>query len=310
MEYRDFGRAGIRMSEVGLGFGPPGFDPSADYTPLLQRAVDLGVNFIDTADFYGAYRSEEWIGKALESRRDEIIIATKFGTVHRDGEHRKDFTVPHMRRSLEESLRRLRTDYIDVYQLHSPPSSALDNDDLLAALRDLKQEGKIRLYGVSADGRLAVDAIERWDVDAVQIQFSLFHQEPIEQFLPVARQRGVGVIIRSPLDSGMLGGELGPADDLKQGDPRERWGDELTARRQRLVEEVRFLSEGTGRTAAQAALRFVLSFDAVSTAIPGTTSVEHLEENVAAAGGRLSEAELARLRGLHDGEFGDLNLGW
>jgi aryl-alcohol dehydrogenase-like predicted oxidoreductase len=215
-----------------------------------------------------------------------------------------------MRRSLEESLGRLRTDYIDVYQLHSPPDSVLDNDDLLAALRDLKQEGKIRLYGVSADGRLAIDGIERWDVDAVQIQFSLFHQQPLQQFLPLAQQRGVGVIIRSPLDSGMLGGELGPTDGLKRGDPRERWGDDLTARRQRLVEEVRFLSEESGRTMAQSALQFVLSFDAVSTAIPGTTSIEHLQENAAAAGGRLSEAELARLRDLHDGEFGGLNLGW
>ncbi len=310
MQHRDFGRTGLRVSEVGLGFGPPGFDPTADYTGLLQRALDLGINFYDTADFYGAYRSEEWIGKALASHRDEIIIATKFGTIHREGEHRKDFSVAHMQQSLEESLRRLRTDYIDIYQLHSPPASVLGNGDLLDALRRNKDEGKIRFYGVSADGQLAVDSIERWGVDAVQIQFSLFHQRPAEQFFPLAQREGVGVIIRSPLDSGMLGGELGAGNGLKLGDPRQRWGEEQTARRQRLVEEVRFLSQGTGRTMAQAALQFVLSFDAVSVAIPGTTSVEHLEENAAAAGGRLSESELDRLRGLHDGRFGELNLGW
>jgi aryl-alcohol dehydrogenase-like predicted oxidoreductase len=310
MEFRDFGRTDLRVSEVGLGFGPPGFDPGADYTALLQRAFDIGITLFDTADFYGAYRSEEWIGKALSSHRDDIIIATKFGTTHRGGEHRKDFSVAHMERSLAESLERLRTDYIDVYQLHSPPHSVLENADLLAALRKLKDEGTIRYYGVSADGQLAIDAIDRWDVDAVQIQFNLFHQEPAEEFLPLAEQRGVGVIVRSPLDTGMLGGELAADRAMKRGDPRERWGQEKSARRQALAEEVAFLSEGTGRTRAQAALHFVLSFDAVSTAIPGTTSVGHLEENVAAAGGRLSGDELARLQQLHGGDFPDLNLGW
>ena len=310
MEYRQFGRTGLRVSEVGLGFGPPGFDPEADYTGLLRRAVDLGVNFIDTADFYGAYRSEEWIGKALSSQRADVIIATKFGSIHRDGQHRKDFSVAHMRRALEESLTRLRTDYIDIYQLHSPPASALQNEDLLAALRELKQAGTIRFYGVSADGQVALDAVEKWDVDAVQIMFSLFHQEPADRFFPLALEREVGVIIRSPLDSGMLGGDLMPESDAKVGDPRQRWGEEQTSLRQRLVEEIRFLSEGTGRTMAEAALQFVLSFEAVSVAIPGTTSVKHLEENAAAAGGRLSKDEMARLRSLQEGEFGDLNLGW
>jgi aryl-alcohol dehydrogenase-like predicted oxidoreductase len=310
MEYRQFGRTGLRVSEVGLGFGPPGFDTNADYTELLRRAVDLGVNFIDTADFYGAYRSEEWIGKALSSQRADVIIATKFGTIHREGDHRKDFSVAHMRQALEESLKRLRTDYVDIYQLHSPPGSALESEELLSALRDLKQAGTIRYYGVSADGQVALDAVEKWDVDAIQIMFSLFHQEPAERFFPLALERGVGVIIRSPLDSGMLGGELMPESEAKLGDPRERWGEEETALRQRLVEEVRFLSEGTGRSMAQAALDFVLSFDAVSVAIPGTTSIKHLEENVAAAGGRLSKDEMARLRSLREGEFRDLNLGW
>lgn len=310
MHYRDFGRTGLRVSEVGLGFGPPGFDSHADYTALLRRALDLGVNFFDTADFYGAYRSEEWMGKALSSRRGEIIIATKFGTIHRDGDHRKDFSVAHMRRALEESLKRLRTDYIDIYQLHSPPASALENEELLAALRELKQAGMIRFYGVSADGQIALDAVERWNIDSVQIMFSLFHQQPADRFFPAALEREVGVIIRSPLDSGMLGAGLMPDSSLKRGDPRERWGEERTALRQQLVDELRFLSEGTGRTMAQAALHFVLSFDAVSVAIPGTTSIEHLEENVAAAGGRLSEVEMVRLRRLHTGEFGSLNLGW
>jgi aryl-alcohol dehydrogenase-like predicted oxidoreductase len=312
MQYRDLGATGLRVSEIGLGCGPLGHDPEADYAPLLERALELGVNFFDTADFYAQSRSEEWLGKVLSSRRDQVVLATKFGTVRKEsGELGKDWSVANMRRALEGSLRRLRTDYIDLYQLHSPPPSVLDSDDLLAALQELKEAGKIRFYGISLDdGRFGIDAIRRWNVDAIQIMFNLFHQEPAETFFPAAAEAGVGVIVKVPLDSGMLGGDLGPGSDRKFDDPRERWGGDLTARRQRLIDELRFLTEGTGRTIAQAALQFVLSFDAVSTAIPGTVSIDHLEEDIAASGGRLSVEEIARLRSLLDGDFGALNLGW
>ena len=308
MEYREFGDTGLRVSEVGLGCGPLGMDASADYTALLERALELGVNFFDSADFYSSYRSEEWLGRVVSARRDEAIIATKFGTIPGKG---KDFSVGHMRRSLEASLKRLRTDYIDVYQLHSPPRSVLEDEELLEALREVKREGKIRWYGISLDGgEYGIEAIKKWDVDSVQISFNLFHQGPAEEFLEFAKREGVGVIVKSPLDSGMLGGELSPGAARKMDDARDRWGEEETARRQRLFDEVTFLAEGTGRTWSQAALAFVLSFDGVSTAIPGTTSVKHLEENAAGAGGRLTAEELARIGGLMGGEFRRVNLGW
>lgn len=312
MEYRDFGKTGLRVSEIGLGCGPLGHDPQADYAPLLHRALDLGVNFFDTADFYGQSRSEEWLGRALGPRRDDLIIATKFGTVVTDdGEISKEWSVDHMRRALEGSLRRLQTDHVDVYQLHSPKQSVLDDEDLLGALQELKRQGKIRFYGISLDdGQFGIDAISRWNVDAIQIMFNLFHQEPAHRFFPKAKEEGVGVIIKVPLDSGMLGGDLKPDSKPKYDDPRERWGDELTARRQDLVKELHFLTERSGRTVAQAALQFVLSFDAVSTAIPGTVSIAHLEDDAAAAGARLTEEEMSRLRSLHSGEFSGLNLGW
>ena len=308
MEYRTFGKTGMRVSEIGLGCGPLGIDREADYAPLLSRALELGVSFFDSADFYSSYRSEEWLGKVLSPRRDEVILATKFGTIPGKG---KDFSVSHMRKSLEESLKRLRTDYIDIYQLHSPPRAVLQDDELLAALHAVKKEGKIRFYGISLDGgEFGIDAIEAWNVDSIQIAFNLFHQGPAERFFAEAERRGVGVIVKSPLDSGMLGGDLDPGKPQKLDDARERWGEEETARRQRLFEEVKFLAEGTGRTWSQAALQFVLSFGAVSVAIPGTTSVEHVEENVAAAGGRLSAEELQRIQNIHGGEFAKLNLDW
>lgn len=308
MEYRTFGKTGMRVSEIGLGCGPLGIDRDADYAPLLSRALELGVSFFDSADFYSSYRSEEWLGKVLSPRRDEVILATKFGTIPGKG---KDFSVSHMRKSLEESLRRLRTDYIDIYQLHSPAPSVLDDEELLAALQAVKKEGKIRCYGLSTEGgQRGIDAIDRWGVDSVQITFNLFHQDPAERFFAHAERKGVGVIVKSPLDSGILGGDLDPGKPTKLDDARERWGEEETKRRQGLFDEVKFLAEGAGRTWSQAALQFVLSFGAVSVAIPGTTSVEHLEENAAAAGGRLSAAELQRIQNIHGGEFTKLNLDW
>lgn len=308
MEYRDFGKTGLRVSEIGLGGGPLGIDPNADYAPLLNRALELGINFFDSADFYSSYRSEEWLGKALSPHRDKVIIATKFGTIPGKG---KDFSVGHMRKSLEESLRRLRTDYIDIYQLHSPAPAVLDDEELLAALQGVKKEGKIRCYGLSTEGgQRGIEAIDKWGVDSVQITFNLFHQDPAERFFPEAERRGVGVIVKSPLDSGILGGDLDPGRPKKLDDARERWGEEETARRQQLFEGVKFLAEGTGRTWSQAALQFALSFDGVSTAIPGTTSVKHLAENASAAGGRLTLEELQRIRNIHGGEFAKLNLDW
>ena len=310
MVYRDLGKTGLRVSEIGLGCGPLGSDPERDYGPLLERAFELGINFYDTADFYGGFRSEKWLGKIFSPRRDQVIIATKFGTVRTAEGMGKDWSVAHMHRALEDSLRRLRTDYVDIYQLHSPRPAVLDDDDLLDALRKLKQQGKIRFFGISLDGaQFGLDAIRKWQPDAIQILLNFFNHEPAACF-DEAKRQGVGLIIKAPLDSGMLGGDLMPGSPLKGDDPRGRWSQEQTAQRQRLLEELRVLAEGAGRTWAQASLTFALSYDAVSTVIPGTTSIAHLEEDAAAAGMRLSEQEMAKLSSLLSGEFVNLNLGW
>lgn len=310
MHYRDFGKTGLKVAEVGLGCGSLGSDPKRDYLPLLERAFELGVNFFDTADFYAEYRSEEWLGKAFAKKRDQVIIATKFGTVRTEKGMGKDWSVGHLHRALEASLRRLQTDYIDLYQLHSPRESVLEDMELLEALRGLKQEGKIRFFGISLDGgQFCINAIRKWQPDAIQILFNIFNFEPACCFR-TCKEAGVGLIIKAPLDSGMLGGDLMAGAPQKGDDPRERWSAEQTAQRQRLMEELRFLTEGTGRTWSQAALQFVLSYGAVSTVIPGTTSIAHLEENVAAAGGKLTHDEIRRLHGLQGGEFAELNLGW
>jgi aryl-alcohol dehydrogenase-like predicted oxidoreductase len=177
-------------------------------------------------------------------------------------------------------------------------------------MQQLKQEGEIRSFGISLYGTdFLRESIHQWQPDVVQIHFNLFSQGASAAF-PEAIAAGVGLMARRPLDAGMLGGDLVVGAPVKLGDPRPRWGVDLTERRQKLLDELRFLTECTGRTWAQAALQFTLSFDAISTAIPSTISTLHLQENVAAAGGRLSTEELRRIDELLAGEFPGINLGY
>jgi aryl-alcohol dehydrogenase-like predicted oxidoreductase len=311
METRSLGNTGIRVSEVGLGCGflhvPAGFDPRT----LLSEALALGVTLYDTGDFYCDYRSERWLGETFASMRDQVVIVTKFGTlVGADGAFHKDWTVAHMRRALDASLERLGTSWIDVYLAHSPPPEILDRDDLFEALERAKVEGKIRAYGLSLYGLdLLREAIRRRRADVIEIHFNLFNQEAIVAF-PQAIATGVGLIARRPMDAGMLAGALGPDAPFRPGDPRPRWGQDSTRHRQAMLESLNFLTEGTGRTRAQAALEFVLSHEAVSAVIPSTTCPEHLRENAAAGGRRLNPGELQRLATLLDGGFTALRFGY
>ena len=309
MRTRELGRSGILVSEIGFGCGFLGHARDFDYRSFLNQALDLGITFYDTSDFYGD--TECWLGEAFRSKSERVVIATKFGMLRdQRGAIYRDFSVAHMFRVLEASLRRLRRESIDVFQLHSPTREVLDDLELLDALRQLKRAGKIRAFGLSLYGvELAREAIVHWQPDALQIHFNLFNQEMAAIFAE-AVEAGVGLIARRPMDGGMLGGELMPQSPLKPGDPRPRWGEELTERRQKLVTEVKFLTEGTGRSLAQAALVFILSHPAITTAIPSTVNPVHLRQNVAAAGKRLSETELTRLAGLMSGEFATQNLGF
>jgi aryl-alcohol dehydrogenase-like predicted oxidoreductase len=309
MRYRRLGNTNISVSEIGLGCGFLGCPTNFDSSTLFSRALDFGINVYDTGDVYGD--SEARLGDAFSARRERVVLVSKFGSiVGEGGELRKDWSITHMREALVRSLRRLRTDYLDVYLLHSPPPEILERYELRDALLDLKRAGMIRAFGLSLYG---VDffraAVRLWQPDVVQIHYNLFSQRSAAVF-PQALAAGIGVMARRPLDAGMLGGELLPDRPLKLGDPRPRWGVEATERRQRLLLELQFLTEGTGRNWAQAALAFTLSSDAVSTVIPSTTSLAHLEENVAAAGVRLTPEELRRIAGLIDGRFADLDLGY
>jgi aryl-alcohol dehydrogenase-like predicted oxidoreductase len=310
MHTRALGRTGIRVSEVGLGCGflhlPAAFDPPL----LLSEAHALGVTLYDTGDFYCEYQSERWLGEAFATKRHEVVLTTKFGSIPGEGTLHKDWSVAHMRRALHESLKRLRTSWIDVYLAHSPPPEILDRDDLFEALDRAKNEGKIRAYGLSLYGLdLLRETIRRGRADVIEIHFNLFNQEAALAF-PDAIEAGVGLIARRPMDAGMLAGALGPEVPFRPGDPRPRWGAESTTRRLKVLEALDFLRDGAKRTRAQAALQFVLSHEAIAAAIPSTTCLAHLEENAAAAGHRLDADELRTLAALLDGTFTELRFGY
>ena len=307
MKYRQLGRTGIQVSEVGFGAWGIGGDHegAVAYGPVdpgeskqaLRRAYELGITFFDTADLYGFGYSEQLLGEALHDVRSRIVIATKGGML--DAAGRQDFSPDYLRRALEGSLRRLRTDFVDLYQLHSPPLDILaDNPELWNFLHRVRTEGKARRCGISLrspeDG---LTAIQDYCFEAVQVNFNLVDQRAMENGL-FARcgDQGVGVIVRTPLCFGFLSGQDYDPGKLDVRDHRRRWSPTQIARwmnAQRLFEAA--LNDGTSHTPAQAALRFCLSSEVVSTVIPGMLTVQHVEENVAASNyGPLSTAAVER----------------
>lgn len=295
MKYRSLGSSGIQVSEIGFGtWGIGGLvQDSIAYGPTddkvsqqaLKAAFEAGVTFFDTAALYGYGHSEELIGKTLSGVRDQIVLSTKAGYVNFSGV--QDFSPAYLRTSLEGSLRRLQTEYVDVFQLHDPPIDLLKSDDSVrTTLEKLRDEGKIRVIGIStrSPGDSMV-AIEQLGFKSVQVNFNLVDQRAIELGLFTAcRTHGVGIIARTPLCFGFLTGKYVASDDYAEGDHRRRWKPqqiELWAEASKLFSTG--LASEEPQTNAQIALRYILSFVEVSTTIPGMLTDEHVAENVAAS---------------------------
>jgi aryl-alcohol dehydrogenase-like predicted oxidoreductase len=312
MKYRQLGRTGIIVSEIGLGCGGLKPDDPRNLEYVVEYAFEQGVNFFDTADIYQKGASEEILGRVFANRRDKVIFATKFCTVFgKDGKPYKDVSVQHMHEALKTSLKRLRTDYIDVYQLHNPPMSVLDNHELFSELDKLVELGVIRCYGISIDtGKEAIQFLDSTNGSVVQMIFNLFHQEARNFFLDEAKKRGAGVIVKVPLAGGTLSGAFNKNYPPPEDERRKRWGEEEFQYRLELVEKVRPVLEKNGRTLAQGALAWLLSFDAVSVVIPGITSLERVKENIGAGGMRLTEDEIRALDEMEGGLIRRLLLRW
>ncbi|CAN5346002.1 aldo/keto reductase [soil metagenome] len=309
MKYRDFGNTGIKVSEIGFGCWAIGgndhgnsYGPTTDKssTDAVNKAIELGLNFFDTADVYGWGHSEELLGKALRGKRDRVVIATKVGADFYQGTGFQTFTPDYIRFALEKSLTRLNTDYIDVYQLHNPPMKLISKEETYAALRELKKEGKIRAFGVSVFTPVeGITAINVGQPDCVQITYNIFSCRPEEQLLPRAYETGCAIIAREPLANGFLTGKYDTAPKFAQGDFRKNWPMEYVQARSDATRQLAFLKKTGQQSMAQAALKYPLLDQAISTVIVGLKDVEMVEENLAASGAAsLTAEEIKQIREL------------
>ncbi len=316
MNYRTLGRTNYRVSEISFGAWAIGGNWGAvdddESLKALHRAIDLGVNFIDTADVYGDGRSERLIAQALKDRSEDVIVATKAG--RRLDPHVADgYNAENLTAFIERSLRNLETDCLDLVQLHCPPTEVYYRPEVFAALDDLVKAGKIRYYGVSVEKvEEALKAIEYPNVQTVQIIFNMFRHRPADLFFREAKARQVGILARVPLASGLLSGKMRAETTFAADDHRNfnRHGEAFDVGETfsgvdyeqglAAVEELRALVPENA-TMAQLALRWILMFDAVTCAIPGAKNIQQVEDNVHAAElPPLTDEQMAVVRDVYD----------
>ncbi|MFW5972932.1 MAG: aldo/keto reductase [Bacteroidota bacterium] len=316
MHYRDLGNIGYRVSSVSFGAwaigGSWGTVSEQDALSALNRAVDLGINFFDTADVYGDGRSERLIAELYRSHGDDIVVATKAG--RRLNPHdASGYNYANLRSFVERSLKNLGRETLDLLQLHCPPTDVYYMPEAFDALGELVREGKIRHYGVSVEKvEEALKAIEYPGVETVQIIFNMFRQRPAERFFALARERKVGVLARVPLASGLLTGKMSADTEFDPDDHRafNRHGEAFDRgetfagvdfrRGLEAVEELRSLCPPDA-TMAQFALRWILMFDAVTCAIPGARNAKQVEQNAAAVDlSPLSDETMAAVERIYE----------
>jgi aryl-alcohol dehydrogenase-like predicted oxidoreductase len=313
MEYRRLGRTGLQVSEIGYGtWGISGvqWEGSEDDESIraLNRAIDLGLNFIDTAAAYGDGHSERLVGQVLRDHPERVYVATKVPPKNltwpaAEGSHVEDvFPGDHVRRFTERSLSNLGVEALDVQQLHVWRDEWLGQGDWQETVEALQQEGKIRFFGVSINDHepnSALRIVESGIADTVQVIYNVFDQSPVDDLFPAVREHDVGVIVRVALDEGGLTGRITPNTTFPEGDFRNDYfrGD----RRQVVKDRVDAIVDDLGIEAdgmAATALRFVLSEPAVSTVIPGMRSTRNVERNMAIGDGQgLPVEQVEKLRG-------------
>src|SRR5512133_1100700 len=316
MQYRELGRTGWKVSAISFGAwaigGTWGDVRDEESLSALHRALDLGVNFFDTADVYGDGRSEQLLARLRKERREPFHIATKAGR-RLDPHIAAGYTKKNLTAFVERSLKNLAVEALDLLQLHCPPTEVYYMPETFGALDDLVKDGKLCYYGVSVEKvEEALKAIEYPNVQTVQIIFNMFRQRPLDLFFGEAERRNVGILARVPLSSGMLTGKMSKqtsfeSDDHRQGNRHGEWFDRgetfsgldyetgLQA-----VEELRALVPG-GMSMAQMALRWILMSPQVSCTIPGAKRPSQVEENIqAAALPPLSDETMTQVRAIYD----------
>ncbi|WP_024353997.1 aldo/keto reductase [Brevundimonas naejangsanensis] len=306
MKMRKLGRNGPEVSAVGLGcMGMSAFYGGADEAQsiaVIHRALDLGVTLFDTAEMYGPHTNEVLLGKALQGRRDEAFIATKFGINRQpDGSAITDGSPANVRRAVEGSLSRLGVDHIDLYYQHRiDPNTPIE--ETVGAMAELVKEGKVRFLGLSEAAPATLRrAHAEHPITALQTEYSLWSRDPEDELLGVVRELGIGFVPYSPLGRGFLSGEIKSIDDLAPDDFRRtnpRFAGANFQKNLDLVDAVGAIAADKGVTAAQLALAWVLAQGEDLVPIPGTRRIATLEQNAAAADIVLTPDDLARIEAV------------
>ena len=321
MKYRQMPRTDLTLSEVGFGVWTLGTNwwgriEDAEKTALLENAVELGINFFDTADAYGDGYGEEILATVLGHRRNDIIIATKFGydiydPTPRVGhqERPQKFDKEFVTYACEQSLRRLNTDYIDLYQIHNPRVDSLERDELFETLEQLQFDGKIRYFGVALGPDIGwfeegETSMRDRHVDSLQIIYSILEQEPAKDFFPIARENEVGLLSRVPHASNTLTGEFIEIPNFDENDHRAHRRAEWLREAIQKVDRVRFLELEEARSMAQSAIQFVLKKPEIVSVLPNFTKKAELNEYTAAVDTPgLTDVEQAQLDELWENAF-------
>jgi aryl-alcohol dehydrogenase-like predicted oxidoreductase len=305
VDQRNLGSEGLVVSELGLGcMGMSEFYGAGDEeesTATIHRAIELGITFLDTADMYGPFTNEKLVGKAIADRRDEVVLATKFGNVRgEDGSFRGVSGTPdYVREACDASLSRLGVDHIDLYYQHRvDPETPIE--ETVGAMKELVEAGKVRYLGLSEAGTKTIrKAHAVHPISALQSEYSLFTRDVEDEILPTVRELGIGFVPYSPLGRGFLTGRWKSIEDMPENDTRSarfpRFAEENFKKNLELADRVREVAEGKGITPGQLALAWLLAQGDDIVPIPGTKRREYLEENAGAAGVKLTEDDLASI---------------
>lgn len=304
MKTRKLGNQGLIVSELGLGcMGMSEFYSGRDEgeaIATLHRAIELGVTFLDTADMYGPFTNEKLVGKAIQGRRDQVILATKFGNVRtEDGGWAGISGKPeYVRQACDASLKRLGVDVIDLYYQHRVDPT-VPIEDTVGAMAELVQQGKVRYLGLSEAAPATIRRAQAvHPISALQTEYSLWSRDPEDEILPTIRELGIGFVPYSPLGRGFLSGQITRLEDLAEDDYRRqspRFQGENFQKNLQVVEQVRAIAQEKGVTPSQLALAWLLAQGEDIVPIPGTKRRQYLEENVGATEITLTAKELQRM---------------
>lgn len=311
MNTRQYGSTGKSVSEIGFGAWQLGnsqdWETMAESAAveLVHEALERGMNFFDTAPGYGMGTSEEVLGKALAGKRSSAVINTKFG---HDADGTTNYSADQIIRSVEGSLQRLQTDYVDSVLIHNPPFEMLDGKfGHYEELEKLKAAGKILTYGVSVDSVPdMLEVINHTNIGVMEVMFNIFYQETAEAF-KLAQENNIALIIKVPLDSGWLSGKYNSQSTFSG--IRSRWSPEIIRKRAALLEQIKFITDEE-TTMTMAALRFILAYPEVTTVIPGVRNSTQLAENIAASDKAMPQEHVKKLQELWVQEIRGLELGW